>query len=250
MGWTRTASEVLHRGRFLNLRQDSVRLPDGSPGTYEHVDVADNVRVVALDGAGRVLLVEDDFYLQGRRVPHLPGGGGEGQPPAVAAARELEEETGLVPGELRQIGVIDPLPATTAARTFLFLATGLRTGVMCRDAAECGMTMRWLPLSAAVAEVRAGRITEGGSVAALLLVGTAAPAGAAGMTAPGGSSCTAAPAAPAAPAGPAAPGESCGPPPARPPGPGDPGPPPLYAPAAAPVATTAPFTTAPAADTG
>ncbi|MFF7987600.1 NUDIX domain-containing protein [Streptomyces sp. NPDC007901] len=42
----------------------------------------------------------------------LEGGLGQ-QDPQVVAVRELEEETGLVVGESRLLGVFDPLPATT-----------------------------------------------------------------------------------------------------------------------------------------
>ncbi|WP_217246087.1 NUDIX domain-containing protein [Streptomyces sp. AC602_WCS936] len=136
---------------------------------YEHVSVSDGVRVVALDTAGRTLLVEDTFYLQGRRMLHVPGGGTDGQEPRRAALRELEEETGLAAGRLDTLGVIDPLPGTTRARAHLMLATDLRPGRMRRDATEEGMTVQWRPLHDAVEAVRAGEITEAGSVTALLL---------------------------------------------------------------------------------
>ncbi|MEU1073517.1 MULTISPECIES: NUDIX hydrolase [unclassified Streptomyces] len=125
--------------------------------------------MVAIDRGQHVALVEDDFYLQGRRVLHLPGGGTDGQTPRVAAVRELEEETGLVANVVRPLGVIDPLPATTAARTYLFLATGLAPGSAHRDATEAGMTLEWRPLSAVLNAIENGEITEAGSVVALLL---------------------------------------------------------------------------------
>ncbi|MFD0437242.1 NUDIX domain-containing protein [Streptomyces chartreusis] len=171
-GWTRTTTEVLHRGPFITLNRDSVIRPDGSPGTYEHITVDDAVRVVAIDGRGQVALVEDDFYLQNKRVLHLPGGGIGGQEPGEAARRELEEETGLVAGELRLLAAIDPLPGATAAKTHLFLATDLRAGVVHRDDTEIGMTVGWAKLGDAVDAVRGGRITEAGSVAGLLLAAT------------------------------------------------------------------------------
>ncbi|WP_329377913.1 NUDIX hydrolase [Streptomyces sp. NBC_01716] len=173
MGWQRLGSEIVHRGPVLTVRRDAVRLPDGTAGVYEHVSVDDGVRVVALDADGQVVLVEDDFYLQRRRMLHLPGGGTDGENPYRAALRELEEETGLTAAHVDTLGVIDPLPGLTTARTHLMLATDLRPGTMRRDGAEAGMTVHRRPLPDAVAAVRTGEITDAASATALLLASQA-----------------------------------------------------------------------------
>ncbi|MFE2839246.1 hypothetical protein ACFXI6_51380 [Streptomyces mirabilis] len=86
--WVQLSSEVVHEGAFLTLHRDRVVKPDGAgTGFYEHVSVDDVVRVVVLDDHGRVAIVEDDFYLQRRRVRHLPGGGSAGEEPQQAARR-------------------------------------------------------------------------------------------------------------------------------------------------------------------
>ncbi|MGW3570743.1 NUDIX domain-containing protein [Streptomyces sp. NPDC000941] len=156
---TRMATFTTDRPQTL----DWVQLVTGLSG--------DTTLIAIDDGRRRVVLVEDDFYLQGRRVLHLPGGGVGGQDPREAAARELEEETGFIASELRPLGVIDPLPATTRARTHLFVATCLRNGTIHRDDTEIGMTVHWWDVADAVEAVREGRITEAGSVTALLLAG-------------------------------------------------------------------------------
>ncbi|MFF8919106.1 NUDIX domain-containing protein [Streptomyces sp. NPDC015032] len=171
MGWRRLDSEQLHQGPFLSLHRDRVLRPDGGSGVYDHVAVHDTVRIVTLDDQENVLLVEDDFYLQARRMLHLPGGGTDGEDPAAAGRRELAEEAGLVADRIDHLATLDPLPGVTAARLHLVVATGLSpgAGTPCRDGTEIGMTATWWPLGQAVAAVYTGRITDAGSVAGLLL---------------------------------------------------------------------------------
>ena len=68
-------------------------------------------RVLAIDSAGRVLLVRHS-YGSGKWL--LPGGGiARGESPLLAAQRELSEETGLRLMEARYLAVIDePLYGT------------------------------------------------------------------------------------------------------------------------------------------
>ncbi|WP_354644142.1 NUDIX hydrolase [Kitasatospora camelliae] len=167
--WTRTNRDVLHSGRFIRLLADTVEGPYAPPFRYEHIEVADAVRVVVLDRDRRILLVEDEFYCTGLRMPHLPGGGVEpGEAPEAAARRELEEETGWRAGRFQALGLVHPLPGSTGAATHLFLATDLRPGRMARDDTEAGMSVHRRPFAEALAMVDAGTVTEAGSVAALL----------------------------------------------------------------------------------
>lgn len=74
-GWVTLNSQVIHQGPQSAPRRDDVIQPDGTPGIFEYIDVRDAERIVALNALGEVALVEDDFYLQERRMVHLPGGG-------------------------------------------------------------------------------------------------------------------------------------------------------------------------------
>ncbi len=59
-------------------------------------------RVLAMDDAGRLLLVRPTY---GKQLWQFPGGGvGTGEDPEVAARREFGEETGLTLSELKRVG--------------------------------------------------------------------------------------------------------------------------------------------------
>ncbi|MFE2104528.1 NUDIX domain-containing protein [Kitasatospora sp. NPDC059463] len=170
-GWATLGSQVIHQGPFLTVRRDDVRRPDGQEGFYEYIEMADTVRVVALNAAGEVALLEDHFYLQPTHpVLHLPGGAVEkGEGVLIAAGRELEQETGWRAGQLEVLGCIDPLPGAARTTTHLLLATDLAQGRVDREPTEAGMTMRWTPAAEAVRLALAGGIREAGSLAAILL---------------------------------------------------------------------------------
>ncbi|MEV4741758.1 NUDIX hydrolase [Streptomyces sp. NPDC049555] len=168
-GWVRLGTEVLHTGAFLTLHRDQVIRPDGALGTYEHIGVADTVRVAAIDHQGRIAVVEDHCYLQGR-LQLLPGGGVEPhEPPDDAARRECEEETGWRPGTLRLLAATHPLASATAATAHLYLGTDLQQGSTRRDPTERDMTVRWLPLPDAVRAVENGAILETASALGIVL---------------------------------------------------------------------------------
>ncbi|MFJ4675561.1 MULTISPECIES: NUDIX domain-containing protein [unclassified Kitasatospora] len=187
-GWTTLSSTVQYRGVRLVVRRDAVRRADRSTGTYEFTESVDGVRVVALDGWGRVALVEEDVYACGQRLLMCPGGGCEpGEEPAAAARRELAEEAGVRADRVEPLTAMWRMPAGARTREHLYLATGLTVGEHRREASEADMELRWVPLPEAVAMCADGRITEAGTLAAVLLTSrrTAAPGSPAGGAARG-----------------------------------------------------------------
>ncbi|MGW2700478.1 hypothetical protein [Streptomyces sp. NPDC001340] len=82
-----------------------------------------------------------------------------GQAPDKTALRKLEEETCVVATEVRALGVIDQLPATTTARTHLFPTTGLWLSAVRRDDTEVGMAVHWQSMDWALAAVEDRVIT-------------------------------------------------------------------------------------------
>ncbi|MFE3901126.1 NUDIX domain-containing protein [Streptomyces sp. NPDC059153] len=169
-GWSTVSSTVQYTGVRVVVRRDSVRRADQSLGTYEYTESVDGVRVVALDDRGRIALVEENVYVCGHRLLMCPGGGCEpGEDPLTAAHRELVEEAGIRAAEVELLTMMWRMPAGARTREHLYLARGLSIGEHRRDASEADMELRWVALEEAVAMCGDGRITEAGTLAAVLL---------------------------------------------------------------------------------
>ncbi|MET9608080.1 NUDIX hydrolase [Streptomyces sp. NPDC006512] len=179
-GWTTVSSTVQYTGVRVVVRRDSVRRTDQSMGTYEYTESADGVRVVALDDGGRIALVEENVYVCGQRLLMCPGGGCQpGEDPLSAARRELAEEAGIRTSEFELLTMMWRLPAGARTREHLYLARGLSIGEHHRDPSEADMELRWVALDEAVAMCGDGRITEAGTLAAILLTAQRTTAGSA-----------------------------------------------------------------------
>jgi 8-oxo-dGDP phosphatase len=116
------------------------------------------VVTAVLDDAGeRVLLMRRHRFIVDRWVWELPGGYvDDGEDPAVAAAREVEEETGWRPRNVEFVLSTQPLIGNADYPQDLYLATGAElTGEPEADeAAEVG----WVPLEDAQAMITSGEI--------------------------------------------------------------------------------------------
>ena len=161
-------SERVFSGRIVGVRVDRVRLADGVEATREVVDHPGSTAVVALDDRGRVLLVQQYRYPMGRELWEIPAGRLEaGEPPAVAAARELAEEAGLGAGHLEHLLTIDASPGYCTERLWIYLASGLDEQLAEPDADE-RIAKAWFPLSEAVTMCLYGEVTDAKTIAAVL----------------------------------------------------------------------------------
>ena len=85
----------------------------------------DWVNVIALTTGGQLLPVGQYRHGTDAVTVEIPGGAVDpGEDPAVAAARELEEETGHRAGRIELIGSVEPNPAFLNNTCWTYLATG------------------------------------------------------------------------------------------------------------------------------
>jgi 8-oxo-dGTP pyrophosphatase MutT (NUDIX family) len=124
--WTVDREEPLADYRVFSVTALHSRR-GGQDHTFFRIEATDWVNVVALTEDGRFILVRQFRHGAARETLEIPGGMvDEGEAPAQAAARELEEETGYRPGRVQQIGTVNPNPALFPNRLHTFLATDCR----------------------------------------------------------------------------------------------------------------------------
>lgn len=156
------------KGRIINLRVDTVRLPNGRTSTREVVEYAGAVTIVALDDERQVLLVRQYRYAVGSELIELPAGKLEaGEDPLECAKRELTEETGYRAREWHPLLRFYSTPGFTSEYMHLFLARGLEQGEQSPDEDEFVEVMK-VPLDEALRMVDRGEIRDSKSIVGLL----------------------------------------------------------------------------------
>jgi ADP-ribose pyrophosphatase len=176
---TTVDSRVVHRGRTLAFRVDTIERADGSRHQREIVGHPGAVAIVALDDADRVLLVRQFRTAVGATLLEIPAGtldvdpaSGAIEDPDLAAPRELEEETGQRAERWHKLGSFWTAPGFATELMHLYLATELRPAEVGRlgpDEDEELVAVR-VPLAEAVAAAEDGRIVDAKSIVGLLRV--------------------------------------------------------------------------------
>ena len=131
------SGRVVHEGGFLEVREDLVRLPDGSTATREYVRHPGAVAIVPLLDDGRVVLERQFRHPVAQVLLEFPAGKIDpGESSLRCAQRELLEETGYRAAEWALAGLIHVAPAYSTETIEIWFARGLQAGAQCLDAGE------------------------------------------------------------------------------------------------------------------
>lgn len=167
--WTTRGSRVVYANPWITVREDDVVRPDGEDGIYGVITTRVATGVVAVTDDDRVVLVGQWRYpLERYSWEVVEGGTDDGETPEQAAARELQEEAGLVAEHWEPLGgPVHLSNCFSAEEGRLFVARGLREVEATPDGTE-ELVRRLVPVDDAIALVDDGTITDAMSVVALL----------------------------------------------------------------------------------
>jgi 8-oxo-dGDP phosphatase len=171
----RMSSRQVYANRWITVREDVIRRPDGSDGIYGVIDKPDYALVIACTNCAdgeQFALVEQFRYPLGLRRWEFPQGnvGLTSIDPAALAVIELREETGLQAQAMTLLGLLDVAPGMSSQRGRVFLATGITEGESQREHEEQDMRFAWFGRAQVEQMMRTGVITDAQSIAAWTLL--------------------------------------------------------------------------------
>ena len=161
--------EYQFNGRIINLRTDTVRLPNGAEAGREVVEHPGGVCVAPLTKDGELLFVRQYRYPYEEVVLELPAGKRDrgGEDPLECGKRELMEETGATAKHYTSLGKLYPTPGFCNEVIYLFLAQELDFGDANPDEDEFVEVER-IPIDKAVAMVMNNEVPDAKTQIAIL----------------------------------------------------------------------------------
>lgn len=156
----------VYKGKILSLRNDDALLPDGNPCKREIIEHSGGACVLYVEN-GSVLLVKQYRYAYGESIYEIPAGKlNEGEDPAIAAARELEEEAGVKATTLTKLFTVYPTPGYTNEKIHVYRADQAEKVTAHLDEGEF-LQAEYLPLDKVKKMLLSGEIKDAKTIIAL-----------------------------------------------------------------------------------
>jgi ADP-ribose pyrophosphatase len=161
------SSRRVYDGRILNLRVDEIETENGKKANREVVEHHTAVGVLAVTENDEALLVRQFRYAVGEETLEICAGLVEkGEDLKETAEREMQEELGLFPQSIREIGRFYASPGFCTELLVLFLAGDLRESKLPQDDDENVRAVK-IPCAEIPALLAGGAVRDSKTFAAL-----------------------------------------------------------------------------------
>lgn len=126
---TTVSSDLIYTGKTIQLRVDTVEVPNKGYQKREIIEHKGAVAIVAITNDNKVVLVKQYRKAIEKEIYELPAGKIEiGETPLECAIRELKEETGYSVDSLKLIHKYYTTPGFSNQLVFIYLAKNLIPG--------------------------------------------------------------------------------------------------------------------------
>lgn len=126
---TTVSSDLIYTGKTIQLRVDTVEVPNKGYQKREIIEHKGAVAIVAITDDNKVVLVKQYRKAIEKEIYELPAGKIEiGETPLECAIRELKEETGYSVDSLKLIHKYYTTPGFSNQLVFIYLAKNLIPG--------------------------------------------------------------------------------------------------------------------------
>lgn len=163
------SSQDIFKGKILDVKMDTVRLPNGKTATRELIRHIGAVCIVAVTEDDEVIVEHQYRYPFDEVVVEIPAGklDSKDEDSADAAERELMEETGITAGDMTYMGKFYPTCGYSDEVIHMYLARNLSFGDRNLDDDEF-LDVRAIPIESLVEDIMAGKIPDGKTQAAVM----------------------------------------------------------------------------------
>lgn len=121
---------LVYKGAIIDYYQDKVKIPNGNVATWDFIAHKGAAAVIAVKDDGKLLMVRQYRNALDRETLEIPAGALDSvdEPTDVAAARELEEETGYRAGKLELLITLRTTVAFCNEKIDVYVASDLKHG--------------------------------------------------------------------------------------------------------------------------
>jgi ADP-ribose pyrophosphatase len=166
---TRQSGARVYEGALLDVRRDTVTLPDGGTAIREYIVHPGAVLIVPVLADGMLVVERQHRYPLNSVFVEFPAGKVDpGETPLATAQRELREEAGYAASIWNRLGLIHPVVSYSTEAIELYVAEGLTHVGRALDDGEF-LDIVAMSAGTLLAALDRGEITDAKTVAALLM---------------------------------------------------------------------------------
>ena len=162
------SSKNVYEGRIFDVRVDAIR-EDNKEYEREIVVHRGSAVIVPVFADRSVALVRQYRHPAGKYLLELPAGGLEsGETPKTGAARELEEEIGVISAKIEKLAEFYVSQGFLTEKMYVFLATELTKTAQNLDEDE-NIDLVRIPIPKALDLIRSGGIEDAKTIVGLMM---------------------------------------------------------------------------------